>query len=243
MKTKLSLIVLILLLINSIYYPQDSCSSFISFDLGGDLVSRYIWRGVQYGNEPHIQPYGQLNFNFETAGNLSVGVWGSYGLSGEYSENDFFLQYGIPSSAGETGVMVTDYYFPYVGIPISNTQGKGEGAHTLELCFYHKGTENFPVKVMISNLIYNDYPDFKSMYVELGYSFIIGEVGLDVFAGGANGTSVWHSISSGKWEVINVGVTATKEIKINDTFNVPVGVSFVLNPYLKQTYAVFKLSL
>ena len=46
------------------------------FDVGGDLVSSYLWRGTKFGTGPAIQPYLELAF-----GNFTIGGWGSYSFS------------------------------------------------------------------------------------------------------------------------------------------------------------------
>src|SRR6056297_1976031 len=77
-----------------------------SVSVNADLVSRYVWRGVDYGNSPAIQP------GIEYAnGNFAFGTWGSYSTSSNTGglEADLYTSYsfGFGLSIG-----VTDYYFP-----------------------------------------------------------------------------------------------------------------------------------
>src|SRR5690606_41614376 len=56
--------------------------------IGADIMSRYIWRGVDYGNSPSLQP--QLSFS---AGGFSIGTWGAYSFAGSASS---FSEIGRP---------------------------------------------------------------------------------------------------------------------------------------------------
>ena len=42
-----------------------------SQDFGADVVSSYVWRGTQFGEGPHIQPYISAG-----KGGFEVGLWG-----------------------------------------------------------------------------------------------------------------------------------------------------------------------
>ena len=56
------------------------------FDVGGDLVSSYLWRGTKYGTGPAIQPY--LSYSI---GGFEIGGWGNYCFtSNEAAEADLY---------------------------------------------------------------------------------------------------------------------------------------------------------
>ena len=50
---------------------EDEKNSPIS--IGVDLMSRYVWRGTDYGSSPSIQPSLELGL-----GGFALGVWGAY---------------------------------------------------------------------------------------------------------------------------------------------------------------------
>ncbi|MGE5401129.1 MAG: hypothetical protein ACM3S2_12050 [Ignavibacteriales bacterium] len=226
---------------------QDSESKPYSFNFGADIVSRYVWRGIELGGSPavpQIQPYGSFDLNANSAGTFSLGIWGSYGFTGEYSENDFYFKYSLPTSAGTFSATATDYYYPYIdSLKFSNFSGNGEGAHTVEAAITYNGPESFPVSLTISSNIHNDLPENKSMYVEVGYPVNINGTSLNFFAGAAQGRSLWHCVETDKFEIINLGFNVSKTIKITQDFSLPVGMSVIMNPYVKNTYMVFKVSL
>lgn len=216
-----------------------------SFNFGADVVSRYVWRGIELGESmPQVQPYGSFDLNLNSAGSFSLGVWGSYGFTGKYAENDFSLKYSYETSMGTFSATATDYYYPYIdSLKLSDFKNNGEGAHTMEAAFLYNGPESFPISFTLSSNVYNDLPDQKSLYVEVGYPVKFNGTSLNFFAGAAQGPSVWHCVTSDKFEVINLGFNVSKEIKITQDFNLPVGLSFVMNPHVKNTYIVFKVSL
>ena len=165
---------------------------------------------------------------------------------------------------------ITDYYFPDISaldqgyFDWSNATG-----HCVELNASFNGTENFPLSCSVNTFLYGADQVFSdsslntssglyenntkanySTYVELGYSFTANNVDLDVFAGyQLNGINIEDAILSGGEGFyldgpgfINVGFSASKEIAITDTWNLPVSTSFVLNPKRERVYFVFGFS-
>jgi uncharacterized protein (TIGR02001 family) len=76
------------------------------FTIGADLVSRYVFRGLDFGESPAIQP--GLSYSYK---GLTVGAWGSYAFVATPLgiEADLYASYNFHFglSAG-----ITDYYFP-----------------------------------------------------------------------------------------------------------------------------------
>lgn len=224
------------------------CVSPLSFSFGMDLVSRYIWRGIEFGadidgsSSPHFQPTAAFTYSFGKAGALSLGVWGSYAFSGNFSESDVYLNYAVNTKAGNISLTFNDYYYPYVGIPVTNFDGDGKGAHTIDAQLAYTFPEVFPLTVMVSNNVHNDFPDNKSLYIEASYPFTVSDVQLGLVVGAAKGPSLWHSIYTDKFEFNNIGLKASKSIKITQDFSLPVGFNWIYNAHLKKTYVVFKVT-
>ena len=70
----------------------------------------------------------------------------------------------------------------------------------------------------------------NDMYFEAMYSF----KNFDIFLGAGDG---WHT-TTGSFEVINVGISTSKEIKITDSFSLPVFGSIIVNPQAELAYVV-----
>jgi hypothetical protein len=204
--------------------------------LGTDVVSRYVWRGTDFGQTPSIQP--ALDF---TARGFSAGFWGAYQLGRDASslpadELDFYLGYSLELGSANLDLVVTDYYFPNSGIKFGNYED-GTGAHIIEVGgtvslsdFYLAGFVN----------VYNDADN--SSYFELGYSTSVQSVDLSLFAGATpGGTNMYYGTTD--FNFVNVGVTASKEIKITDDFSLPIFGSYILNPNQEIAHFVFGISL
>ena len=213
----------------------------VSFEFGMDLVSRFVWRGIDNGNAPAFQPYASASF----AG-FEFGTWGSYAFGAPagtppFSENDWYLQYSDTTSVGTFTAALTDYYFPSDGLRFFNYLGGNEGAHTLEVSLSYGGTQKFPLNLMACVNVYNDASN--SIYLEVGHSFEVGELSVNAFVGGAVGESDWYEVADKGFRLINAGLTFSRTLLLSSTFSFPVSVSVGINPYSERSFLVFKASL
>ena len=196
-----------------------------AFSTGADIVSNYIWRGTKLAVGPALQP--SVSF---TTGNFEIGAWGSFSFTSvEGAESDLYMSYSFPFGLS---LGVSDYYFPGTEyFDFSDTTG----AHALEINagFSASGLS------LSANFIPNEAGAAGSaggdMYFEAGYDFS----SFSLFVGAGDG---WHT-SDGEFGLCNVGIGTTKEIKITDTFSVPVSGTLILNPEKEQFYVVIGFSL
>jgi hypothetical protein len=201
------------------------------FSVGADIMSRYVWRGLDYGAAPSIQPY--LEFS---AGGFAIGAWGAYttGFSAAnmlgIQEMDLYATYTI---ADIVTVGVTDYFFPRESDYNYNyfDYGSDTTGHLIEGMVSFNGLDNLPLSLMVGYNMIND----NSVYVELGYSFSI----LDMFLGAGNGIYT----SEDGFGVVNMGISSSKDIPITENFSLPVSASLITNPDAKQIHLVFGISL
>jgi len=225
-KTYKYIIISLLLLISSAVTAQTSVSG------GADFVSRYLWRGLDFGNTFSIQPSVAL-----AAGDFEIGFWGSYpftNTAGGNEEMDLYLGYSV----GDFSVLVTDYYFPQSGGKYGDYDDPG--SHTIEVGLSYGGSEAFPLSVAAFMNVYND--DDNSVYFELGYSTEVSEVTVDLFVGGTPGSdNAFYGTT--EFNLINIGVTASKDVKITDDFSLPIFSSYILNPNQEVGYLIFGFSI
>ena len=207
-----------------------------SFTLGADLVSRYVWRGVDFGESVSVQPtiaYSQ--------GGFEVGTWASYSLSADgagANEHDLWLGYTVETAAGSFAAGVTDYYFPTPDGPGFFTfDGNGEGAHWIEPYARYTGPAAFPITLYGAVFVHND-PD-HSVYLEASLPVRVDGVELGLTAGAVPGASA--SYGTDGFAVVNLGLSASKAIPITDRFALPVSVAYILNPELERSFLVFGL--
>jgi hypothetical protein len=192
------------------------------FNVNADLYSNYIWRGSKLGTGPSLQP----SVTFKTGG-LAVGVWGSFDANG-YMEADPYFSYSFPFGLS---LGITDYYLP--GRPLFEVSDTA-GNHALEL---NGGFTKWGL-ALSANYIVNEAGGVASiggdMYFQAGYAFRY----FNIFLGAGNG---WHT-SDGDFAICNIGIGTTKEIKITDTFTIPVTGQVIVNPERERLFVVVGFS-
>ncbi|MEI6124090.1 MAG: hypothetical protein WCQ95_10750 [Bacteroidota bacterium] len=252
---------------------KKQCKFPFKLNVGADIMSRYIWRGMDYGNSASIQP--TLSFNL---GGFELGYWGAVALTTNYLESDLYLKYTFKGFSA----CITDYYIPALASNVNDTRygfcksphainfdtisginTTKYTAHTLEGMLCYKGPEKFPISVMVASYVYgNDktptdtvftnsklvktvnYKNRYSTYIELGYSFTIKQFNFDVFAGATPFSSAYSSPAyTGGFAVVNTGVTAYRNIKITEHFSLPLKASVIYNPQSSGFHFVFGLTL
>lgn len=203
-------------------------------NVGADLVSRYVWRGLDIANTPSLQP----TLSISESG-FEAGLWGAYTLSNNTSasdEIDGWLGYTIPSEAGDFTLSVIDYCFPNAGNKLGNFKN-GDGAHTLEGTLTYSG----PISLLIGYNFYND--PGNNLYFQIGYTTTLTEVGLDFFIGATPGSKEnpgYYGVEN--FSVINIGITGSKLLKITEDFSLPIFSSFIINPSVEIAHLVFGIS-
>ena len=210
-----------------------------SFTLGSDVVSRYVWRGADFGESLSLQP--GLSF---AAGGLEIGSWASYSIAPEgaaANEHDLWVSYTVSTpSSGSFSLGVTDYYFPAPGGPgFFDFTGEGNGAHWIEPFVSYSGPETFPVTLYAAAFVHND-PD-NSLYLEASLPFSADGVDLGLTFGAVTAESAFYGTDG--FSLVNLGLSAARSVPLTDRFSIPVSVSYILNPASERTFLVFGISL
>lgn len=219
-----------------------------SLSVSTDIVSRYVWRGLEFGNSPAIQPTIEY-----TKGKFTAGFWGSYATNGaNVQEADLYLSY---SPVEAFTVTLTDYFFPDHSIASNNyfEYDADSSAHIFEGALTFNRTEKIPLSLMVAVNFYGadarnaDGDIFYSTYVELGYSTELNGTPVDFFLGFTpndadedKGEVGFYGNGPG---VVNLGMTASKDIKISDSFTLPLYTSLIFNPQAENVFMVLGLSL
>jgi hypothetical protein len=193
-----------------------------------DIYSSYIWRGLKFGTGAAFQP--SVDF---TAGGFTIGAWGSYSTgSDEAPETDLYATYAF--GLGENGALsftVTDYYFP-------GSEYFNGDSHFIEP-LVNLGLGN--LSLTAAYMIYNAAPNGSGdIYLQAGYT--AGPVTLTL--GGGNGQySFEDEDEDDKFAISNIAIGTSKEIKITDSFSLPISGSIILNPSTEQLFVVVGISL
>lgn len=214
------LITLMILATNLLQAQEDQQKS--KFNVGADLFSNYIFRGKRFGQGPSVQPSVKY-----INGGLTAGVWGSFDASG-YTEADPYVSYSFPFGLS---LGLTDYYYP--GLKLFDVS-KSTGSQVLEI---NSGFATGGL-TLSANYILNEAGGAESAggdtYFQAGYAF----TNFSLFAGAGSG---WHT-SDGKFNLCNVGLGTTKELKITDSFSIPVSGQVIVNPEREQLFLVVGFS-
>ena len=152
--------------------------------IGTDVVSRYVWRGSDYGNAAAVQPGIET-----TVGLVTFGAWGSWALNGAADGNECDLY--ASTTVGPVGLTLTDYFFPvYAGTDsLLNLD-----IHVFELS---AGADVGPVSLLAAANVSGD--DNNSTYLELTYgAFSLG------LGNGAYSTD-------GEFAPVSIGVSASRD--------------------------------
>ncbi len=227
-------------------------------NVGADLMSRYVWRGLDYGGSPSIQP--TLSFGI---GDFEIGYWGAMALTNNYFEADLYAKYSIRGFS----VMLTDYYIPAMASGFIDTATAENldryTCHSVEATLQYKGPEKFPFSILVGTFIYgNDkspqdtvftssglvqsvrFKNRYSTYIELGYAFAVKSFNFDVFVGATPFSGVYSTPAyEGGFAVVNTGITAYRAIKITENFSLPVKASAIFNPQTSGFHFVFGITL
>ncbi len=208
----------------------------LSLNINADFVSRYVWRGLLTSGNPNIQPYASISYK-----GLTFGAWSSFGLSTPFAETDLYLSY----SAGPVTLTVNDYYaadslenFSYFNY------NKKETLHAFEAQITYNGPESFPISLTAATFFAgaddsdedgdNDY----STYLEIAYSSEISGLPLKLFVGGTTGKGIYSDNAN----IINVGATISKSLKISSSYELPIFGTLSVNPYTEDMFFVFGIT-
>jgi hypothetical protein len=208
-----------------------------SVDLGADVMSRYVWRGTDFGNAAAIQP--SLSFS---SGGFTVGAWGSFDISpvngSAVNENDLYASYAFETSAGTFSVSVTDFYFSNPGNEFFDYGDPG--AHVIEPGLSYSG----PVSLSASINAYGRNGE-NEVWLEASVPFSVQDVDLSLALGGTpnDGAAYYGTDADTDAAITKFSLTASRSLKLTDSFSLPVMASYYLNPYTERSYFIFGISL
>ena len=213
---------------------QDEIETTIS----GDIVSSYIWRGQDLGSAA-IQPTLGVGYK-----GLSLSAWGSHGLVNTADTKEFDLT--LAYTTGGFNIGITDYWFD-AGLDPDARYFKYDAHGTNHVFEANIGYDFGPLSLQwFTNFAGNDgtNKDGKraySSYMEVVVPFKLATVDWTATAGAVP----WATTSYGTngFAVTNLSLKATKEIKVTDTFSIPVFGQVVGNPCSQKAYLVFGFTL
>ena len=217
-------------------FAQDEIETTIS----GDVVSSYIWRGQDLGSTA-IQPTLGVGYK-----GLSLTAWGSYGLvnADDVKEFDLTLDYTI----GGLSIGITDYWFSRMdGGDPDGRYFKYEAHGTNHVFEGYIGYDfGFAALRWFTNFAGNDgtNKDGKraySSYMEVNVPFKLSAIEWTATAGAVPYCTTSYGTTG--FAVTNLALKATKDIKITDSFSIPIFGQVVANPCSQKAYLVLGFTL
>uniref|UniRef100_UPI0032175569 hypothetical protein n=1 Tax=uncultured Draconibacterium sp. TaxID=1573823 RepID=UPI0032175569 len=202
-------------------------------DAGLDIYSSYVWRGIKFGEGVAFQPWMEFS-----AGGFAIGAWGSYCVSdNEAAEADLYASYSF--DLGENASLsftFTDYYFPgTTAEPVSWTDGD---SHFFEpMLSVWAGVFSFSAAYMFYDNAGKNGEASGDLYLEAAVT--TGPV--DLTLGGGNGA--YSMKDDAGFDICNVGISTSKELKITDSFSLPLSGAVILNPSYESFHIVVGISL
>ena len=204
--------------------------------VAADVVSQYYWRGQDLG-DVSLQPTLGIGYK-----GFALTAWGSIGLSKPTDTKEFDLT-AFYTTGGLT-VAVTDYWF--------NTPNEkyfvysdGKTSHIFEA---NVGYDFGPVALnWYTNFAGNDGLNKSgeraySSYVEASAPFKLGGCDWTASIGAVPYATTSYADANG-FAVTNISLKATKDIKITDSFSIPIFGQIAANPSTEKAYLVFGFTL
>ena len=207
----------------------------VTTNISTDVVSQYIWRGQECGNVS-LQPTLGIEYK-----GLSLSAWGSVGLSDPADTKEFDLTASY--SVGGLNIGITDYwlndpeerYFLYDAHKTSHVFeaniGYDFGVASLQWFTNFAGNDG----------VNNDGKRAYSSYVELSAPFKLANVDWTATIGAAPFATDYYDTNG--FAVTDLSLRATKDIRVTDSFSIPIFAQIAANPCAQKAYLIFGLTL
>lgn len=206
--------------------------------IAADVVSQYIWRGQDLGNVS-LQPTLSIEYK-----GLSLSAWGSVGLSDSDDTKEFDLT--LAYTAGGFNIGITDYWFN-AGLDPEARYFKYDAHGTNHVYEANIGYDFGPVSLQwYTNIAGNDGVNKDgeraySSYFEATVPFKLASVDWSATAGAVPFATDFYGTSG--FAITDLTLKATKDIKVTDSFSIPVFGQVTANPCAQKAYFVFGFTL
>lgn len=215
---------------------QDNVEATVS----ADVVSNYIWRGTKL-DDAAVQPSVGVSYK-----GLSLSGWGSYGLTTSGMTKEFDLTLGY--STGNFNIGITDYFCVGCDAPKYFLYDSGKTAHVFEA---NVGYDFGPLSVQwFTNFAGADARTDEdkrayTSYVELNAPFKLGGLDWNATLGAVpyGAKYGFYDANASGFAVTNISVKASKDVKITDSFSLPLFAQIATNPSSQKAYLVLGFTL
>ncbi|MBQ7686918.1 MAG: hypothetical protein IJT28_06770 [Bacteroidaceae bacterium] len=209
----------------------------ISTTIGSDIVSSYIWRGQDLGGVS-LQPTLGLEYK-----GISLSAWGSVGLADPADTKEFDITLGY--TIGGLNIGITDYWFN-AGLDPQDRYFKYDAHGTNHVFEANIGYDFGVVSAQwYTNISGNDgvNKDGKraySSYFEVAAPFKLATCDWTATIGAVPYATDFYGTNG--FAVTNLAVRASKDIKLTDSFSIPIFGELSANPCSQKAYLVVGMS-
>lgn len=221
--------------------PQTTQAQELSIEPSATITSRFIYRGLDLGSSPQVQP--SIAFNY---GDFNFTLWGSHPLSltpdgSDYKEVKFWMNYTFDLGNFTLTPQIENHFnanadlfdfdedtTTHVFQASVRAAAKGDVAPDFLLGYAFWGAEGFE----------------PTLYLEAGVNFSVGDTGLRAFLSGQyseEGGFVDLGYE-GDFVFNQLGLSATRHLRISDSISVPMSVLVAINPKTERAFTAFSIS-
>lgn len=217
------------LVLSSTAHAQEN----IEATIGADIVSSYIWRGQDLGNVS-LQPTLGVAYK-----GVSLLAWGSVGLTETTDTKEFDLT--LSYTTGRFNIGVTDYWFNS-GLDPQNRYFKYDAHGTNHLYEANIGYDfgiaslQWYTNFAGNDGINNDGKRAYSSYLEANVPFRLIGTDWNATVGAAPYATTAYEVNG--FAVTDLSLRATKEIKVTESFSIPVFGQVTANPCSQKAYLI-----
>ena len=204
-----------------------------NFSLSAELNTKYVWRGLEYGNSPLV--FGTLGYDYK---GFNAYVLGGYATNGDFRE----VVAGLSYSDSHFTFGVSDFFYPTIPGEKDNFVqfDNHKTGHLLETFVTVRPFDKVPVWMTLSSFVFGndkraDGKQAYSSYVELGYTHSFSGNNSISLSAGANLNKSFYTDYDKGFNVTNITAKYTTGISFGK-FTLPISGSFIYNPIIDKPY-------
>ena len=210
----------------------------VETNVGADFVSEYIWRGQELG---HVSMQPTLGISYK---GFSIDAWGSVGLSDSSDTKEFDLTIGY--SFGNLNIGLTDYW-TNAGLDPQSRYFKYDAHGTNHVFEANVGYDFGLASVQwYTNFAGNDGVNNSgkraySSFAEVSVPFSLVSVDWNATVGVVPYATDYYGTTG--FAVTDLTLKASKDIRVTDSFSIPVFGQVTANPCSQKAYLVVGFTL
>lgn len=238
---KISLSTVLLLTMSFLFSPSNSQAQDITIDAGADLTSRFIYRGLDLGSSPQVQP--RIGLIYE---GFSFYLWGSHPFSTtpdgtDYKEVKFWMNYTFDFGEFLLTPQIENHFNANADLFDFDDQTT---THVFQASLRAAGKGEVAPDFLVGYAFWGPDGMEPTLYLEAGVSFMTSGIGLRPFL------STQYSEPGGfvdlgyegDFVVTQIGLQAGRVIQISETARFPVGFMIAINPKTERAFTTFSVS-